>query len=55
MYKRKVRKLLKCTQLINGNALSYLNDLLPNGVDIITANRHDSRIRFARFCSYEKS
>ena len=46
-------------KIVNGDAPSYLIDLLPNRVNNITAynlrNSNDFEIPFSRLCSYENS
>ena len=46
-------------KIVNGDAPSYLIDLLPNRVNNITAynlgNSYDFEIPFSRLCSYEYS
>ena len=57
--KRQIRKLTIMHKIGNGDAPSYLIDLLPNRVNNITAhnlrNSNDFEIPFSRLCSYENS
>ena len=46
-------------KIVNGEAPSYLIDLLPNRTDNAVAynlrNKNDFKIPFSRLCSYENS
>ena len=57
--RRKCRKLTLIYKIVNGDAPSYLTDLLQNRVNYINAynlrNRNDFEIPFSRLCSYETS
>ena len=57
--RRQIRKLTLIYKIVNGDAISYLIDLLPNRVNNITAynlrNSNDFEIPFSRLCSYENS
>ena len=57
--RRQIRKLTLMYKIVNGDAPSYLIDLLPNRVNNITAynqrNSNDFEIPFSRFCLYENS
>ena len=57
--RRQIRKLTLIYKIVNGDAPSYLINLLPNRVNNITAynlrNSNDFDIPFSRLCSYENS
>ena len=57
--RRQIRKLTLMYEIVNGDAPSYLIDLLPNIVNNITAyslrNSNDFEIPFFTFCSCENS
>ena len=57
--RRQIRKLTLMYKIVNGDAPSYLIDLLPNRVYNITAYNlrfsNDFEIPFSRLCSYENS
>ena len=56
---RQIRKLILMYKIVNGDAPSYLIDLLPNRVNNTTAynlrNSNAFEIPFSRLCSYENS
>ena len=57
--RRKSKKLALIYKIVNNEAPSYLNDLLPNTVNAASnynlRNTLNFEIPFARLCSYENS